>query len=37
MTLLAEINNLALPIIFVVNKMDMLDSTQKKVIQQKVQ
>ena len=37
MTLLAEINNLALPVIFVVNKMDMLDSKQKKSIQQKVQ
>lgn len=37
MTLLAEINTLALPIIFVVNKTDLLDATQKKAIQQKVQ
>ncbi len=37
MTLLSEINNLALPIIFAVNKMDLLDSTQKKIIQKKVQ
>jgi len=37
MTLLAEINNLALPIIIIVNKMDLLDSKQKKIIQQRVQ
>jgi GTPase len=37
MTLLSEINNLALPIIVAVNKMDILDSIQKKVIQKKVQ
>lgn len=37
MTLLAEINNLALPIIVAVNKMDLLDIKQKKVIEQKVQ
>ena len=37
MTLLAEINNLALPIIVVVNKMDLLDDKQKKVIEKKVQ
>ncbi len=37
MTLLAEINNLALPVIVVVNKMDLLDDKQKKVIEQKVQ
>ena len=30
MTLLAEINNLALPIIVVVNKMDLLDDNKKK-------
>ncbi len=37
MTLLAEINVLALPIVVVVNKMDLLDSKQKKVLEQKVQ
>jgi len=37
MTLLAEINNLALPITVVVNKMDLLDSKQKKFIEKKVQ
>ncbi len=37
MTLLAEINNLALPIVVVVNKMDLLDDKQKKVIEKKVQ
>lgn len=37
MTLLAEINNLALPIVVVVNKMDLLDEKQKKVIEKKVQ
>ncbi len=37
MTLLAEINNLALPITVVVNKMDLLDSKQKKLIEKKVQ
>lgn len=37
MTLLAEINNLALPIVVVVNKMDLLDAKQKKAIQKKVQ
>lgn len=37
MTLLAEINNLALPILVVVNKMDLLDSKQKKIIEKKVQ
>ena len=37
MTLLAEINNLALPVIVTVNKMDLLDTKQKKVIEQKVQ
>jgi len=37
MTLLAEINNLALPIMVAVNKMDLLDSKQKKQIQQAVQ
>ena len=33
MTLLAEINNLALPIMVAVNKMDLLDSKQKKQMQ----
>jgi len=37
MTLLAEINNLALPIMVAVNKMDLLDSKQKKQIQLSVQ
>jgi predicted GTPase len=37
MTLLAEINNLALPIIVVVNKMDLLNDKQKKIIEKKVQ
>lgn len=37
MTLLAEINNLALPIIVAVNKMDLLDSKQKTAIQKAVQ
>lgn len=37
MTLLAEINVLALPIVVVVNKMDLLDDKQKKFIEQKVQ
>ena len=37
MTLLAEINNLALPIIVAVNKMDLLDSKQKWTIQKAVQ
>lgn len=37
MTLLAEINNLALPITVVVNKMDLLDSKQKKIIEKRVQ
>lgn len=37
MTLLAEINNLALPIMVAVNKMDLLDAKQKKQIQLAVQ
>lgn len=37
MTLLAEINTLALPIMVAVNKMDLLDSKQKKQIQLAVQ
>ena len=37
MTLLAEINMLALPIMVAVNKMDLLDSKQKKQIQLAVQ
>jgi signal recognition particle receptor subunit beta len=37
MTLLAEINTLALPIMVAVNKMDLLDSRQKKQIQLAVQ
>ena len=37
MTLLAEINNLALPIMVAVNKMDLLDAKQRKQIQLAVQ
>ncbi|MCK9467478.1 MAG: ribosome biogenesis GTPase Der [Candidatus Absconditabacterales bacterium] len=37
LTLLSEINNLALPIIFAINKMDLLDDVQKRQIKQKVQ
>lgn len=37
MTLLAEVNRLALPILFAINKIDLLDSVQKTEIQKKVQ
>jgi len=37
MTLLSEINDLALPVIFAINKMDLLDDVQQKMIKKQVQ
>lgn len=37
MTLLAEINNLALPLIVAVNKVDLLETKQKKIIQKRIE